>query len=781
MPVPSEEILGELRTAFIGKSLVPVCGAGFSTNVMGGKNTPPKWDELVDRVRAHARPTGLDSQLDLLMSVKDYLSALTLIKRQTPEFDRAVAKEIQESTRDISQGNLPAHMAFWSVGWKVSATTNFDLLLETAGGRASTTSYQAPTLTNDFMNAMNAPSGERTVFHLHGALSTRADRPLLTWEDYFFAYGVDESVVDDLKSVLPRCVTQEKRQDYARVLSQVLSEAWNTHSSMRRDQPTRLPALLDRLLSDYTLLLVGFSFTDPFWQLVQLRLMSQYRGQPPRRPYLITTDKSASIPVPGAFHLIEIGSWKNLDQFFLDLADEFQARTTGGVDLERDSRISAYRPLLVCYPEFSGRGYPCWVYEDKKTIVPFVELWANEENLPPDQAIRLQVPRSKHFRLPQQLVDVREEYWNYLAEEQAKKPGAEPLTNEIKVRINHWKSEAGALYLGVEPIEYKDYLITNHFVANVGDSRLHEVGQEIAHLADRLREAYSVNSRFDPRAFLCGSPEAIRLRPAAQCSNHLGISALAIADYEPQGGESVSVLICPPSRDQISSPNDIIPTASGSADWPVLPDASSYNDIYSLNAVAEQLALLNVNREVRKEFVEECLSCYDIKDLSLGERRSKVLREADQLQGVLIRHQALINLCQNVERGGKPELFYLITLAVSANKFIVERFKPNWELDKLWSWERDPEAIFHHRRRPAVRRILLFPSPLSVDLDLSPSWQEACRYLAEVIREPAYNPVLRAHLMATLRFCELRFADQVRSCFAELGLSVARMQREAGG
>lgn len=765
------DIPKELITAFHDNKLIPICGAGLSQNINNEELKPPSWKGLVEHL-CDEENSGIElGKIEILKEAKDYVSALTLIKRNTPGFNNKIEQLIKDTTEGLRPGDLLVHMNFWNIGWKVVLTTNYDKLLETAiYDRVLVETYESPNLIQDINRIINSEFGESTVSHLHGLISQ--SRLLITWEDYFYAYGVNWEIIDSLESFLSDTVPESIRGNYKEILSEILSDAFKIHSNQKSSISTRLPALVDRLLADYSLLLIGFSFTDPLWCFLQRKVMAESGGQPPGFHYILTDSKYKKLSIPGAFKLIDIKSYDNMDKFFLQLADDLGNKYSLDSSLERENRIKNYKELNQRYPKYSHGRHPQWLYKFRQKIVPFVELWANVDNLSPDDAIILDFPSSKQYAIDESLKKVREDYWIYKEEMQLKKRTAEPLTNEIKIRVNKSQSVGNKLYLELEPVEYKDYVVTNHLVANLGEIQLEGIKRINEKLAILLRTSFDVNGLFDPRAFLCASEDSIRLSPYSKCSNHLGVSAILLANFTTPSNKIVPILICPPSGQQISSPNDIIPTVSGSADWPALPEAVHFNEVYSLEQIREEPTLLQLNREVRKELVEECLSDRVNEKLPLGRSRQLVLEEADRIQDDLIKQQVLINFCQNIERGGKPELFYLITIEKSAKEFLLHDFKPNWELHYMWNWIIDRKEIFDYKKRPWVRRILLFPSPLDSDLELSDDWKLASWYLSKVIQETAFNPVLRAHLVSILRLCEIRF-PKVSNYLRELNLSHA--------
>ena len=186
-----QEDIDILAKEYKNQELIPFIGAGFSKNI---KDPLPDWNELVQLFYNEIKKDkNISKNLALLIDYNDYISALTLIKRQhIVKLDERVKDIIKDKTKNLSADDLPVHQAFWGCNWRAVVTTNFDDLLEKSTSNIRSISYKYPYLDNEFYNTSHNSSIIRTVFHLHGRIDdTGADRLILTWIEYFEAYGIN--------------------------------------------------------------------------------------------------------------------------------------------------------------------------------------------------------------------------------------------------------------------------------------------------------------------------------------------------------------------------------------------------------------------------------------------------------------------------------------------------------------------------------------------------------------------------------------------------------------
>ncbi|MEM1423834.1 MAG: hypothetical protein AAGH64_07500, partial [Planctomycetota bacterium] len=349
--------------------------------------------------------------------------------------------------------------------------------------------------------------------------------------------------------------------------------------------------------------------------------------------------------------------------------------------------------------------------------------------------------------------------WRHRYNEQRARVNAEGLINERKCRICAWDTTpAGRLRFTVQMAEYRQFLVTNHLVAN-SDARslltLRESGE--SELADALEQAFTSDGLYHPRGALCPTEDRVRVSPTDPCSNHLGASLMLVSEVESGAGSTVPVFVCPPSRGQVSSPNDIIMTASGSIDWPLREDAVRRDKVPAGPDIDRPHASLAIGSQVWREFGEECLAGTDhelrMRELPLGQAIRKRTQYGLRMKKKYLQRAELINFCSNVERGGKPELFYVAGVREPGTEFLERTFRFNWELIHNW----DNEVITDPGRHRARRTTLLLPSPIDRDLQLIDRPKKAFDTVIRVVTDNKFNPVFRAHLVSILRMCVHRY------------------------
>jgi hypothetical protein len=320
-----------------------------------------------------------------------------------------VLEALKQATRFVESRHLPSHAAFWSTRWPLVVTTNFDHFLELGAGgqnRVQTVGYEKERLTQLFKDETRRDDIP-TILHLHGDLDDNTSPPLLTWGDYLNAYGDDrDQLIEHLVGTSPPSLTKAQRRRYHQILLAVLSNARVSWS-----EPSRIRALIDRLLGDYECLFVGFSVADPGWQLI---LKSLTKTRDLSRHHMITTVGSgARTRIASArISAVNIRDWAALPALFDDLGvwigRRGQALGTG----ENRSRLNHYEELQRRYPKLARlwmiRGYK-GDQSVERAIIPFVELWHNVKGLHPQRALECRVDSDEPFRLRKEL---RVSFWD---------------------------------------------------------------------------------------------------------------------------------------------------------------------------------------------------------------------------------------------------------------------------------------------------------------------------------------------------------------------------------
>lgn len=771
LPNQSRSVMETLAELFNNEQLIPVIGAGFSQNVLENPK-PVNWQQLATTALQTAAACSNDVEF-LVNKCEDYLTAISTVAIANRNLRSTLLNRIADDTKHLAQRHLPVHMAFWSTPWRVVVTTNFDRLLHvTYPPIKYGYSQQLP---HEFKREA-ATQDVAAVFYLHGCLDcgtqTAAFPPLLTWEDYIFAYKwtscKQQRELIDLMAKWKSHLCPADGNRYRDILEKTICHSNAAATARTGVSHQGIPDLIRALLSEKSCLFLGFSISDPLWRFI-LHSLPACRGKSPRHFMVGHNDKQPHLP--DFVQHIEIGCWENFKPWLAELSRKLTLREE--LQPEKTQRQSAYEDIVATYKECELHWLSKGTNGGNFPLVPFREIWCNSKTLEVDQAVQATVLSPQSFTLSSDLSQAEQALWHYREEQQQKSRTGIDLIDEKKIRVAEYsRMENGGLAIKVQVASYKQFLVTNHLVAN-GDSAFLGAlrGKGSADLADLLSSAFDVDGVFSPRRKLCGDESKLEISQSAACSNHLGGSLMLIVDLEVPGNPLQPVFLCPPSRGQISSPNDLIPTASGSFDWPLKPDACSRDDIVDYSGASNKE--LNLCHQIWREFGEECVSGIKLEqqvtELEAGKRFgeiAKVCTEWGQYQRKrLIKRAELLNLCQNVERGGKPELFYLASAYLGGKEFIEEEMRFNWELLQVWSLD----AVYSPQADRERRTMLLMPSPLDSDLKLHGKTREALKCLVDVISDNHFNSVLRAHLASILLYLDRKFPKELRQAICEIG------------
>lgn len=346
-----------------------------------------------------------------------------------------------------------------------------------------------------------------------------------------------------------------------------------------------------------------------------------------------------------------------------DLERSLLASPPPGMSCEKISELFGYRDLWHRYPELDGR----WVLGSSNgpPLVPFVETWANDGARHPSLPVSFVRSGESVYRPPAAALPLAA-----MAEEPAL---AKVKRDEAKLRICSASVEHGHLKLEFSASRYTDYIRTNWAVANLPlpDS-------------DRLRD------------LLCGADRLLPLLDS-RCANDLGVSAIVAFNDE--------IVLPVSSAEVVSSPNMLVPSASGSADF-----LASYW-LGQLPGPAQDIL-----REAQEEL-----------DVDAAGFRDASVR--------------LLALTRNVLRGGKPELFYYIHLPIAAPA--------------------KPPATFEHQRN---RQYVRLPGLLDATSRPFSDFDSRIQDIKDLIRAPSYDQFLISPFARVALHYYVRFAE---SCSRE--------------
>ena len=721
--------------------LLPLVGSGLSQNVADPAKRPPSWPELCARVARDLRTGSPD--LEFLLGVGDCLGALTLLEvANRPRFRCALHRAFQHAAP--SAEDLPVHRALWSVRWPSVVTTNVDDLLEIAAPSIEAVDYGDPRLVQRLRQGSPARADARPlVVHAHGGRAETAaaqtNSLVMTWRDYVQIYGMSAERLALLVGHVCALTPEPARARHRSLLQALLEGAWRSVSPQMGPVEGRgAQQLVRHLMEESACLMIGFSMADPLWHVLLRQADADTEGE--FGPHFLLGEPDHG--QPGGVELVPLTDWGELVPLLLDLGARIARHRVPGSLLERRSRREGYGDLRTRYAGLS------WLYSDEASVVPFTSLWTP----PPGTSGRViwQVAPQR-WGLDPWIEPVATAMWGARARRDPK------LVDEAKVRVAGFSSEGAELRLDIQQTWYRQFLSTNHLVANYGNTEI----EADSSLASVLRAAFQDPARPSPRDALCPDVSSLQLSPAAPCANHLGVSTLLLGDFHDADG-ACPVLVCPLSRGQVSSPRDLIPTASGSVDWPVRQDATRLDEVLRPDELRP--GDLDLAAEAARELTEECFSNLlpAASGLPLGLLRQVVASTSTVVRDEVLRHHELIGFAQNVERGGKPELFFLGGLRGTANEFLA-RMEPSWELDG--NWYGVATSVDH--LIAGAPMMLLLPSPITPSFELSAGFEGALELVAHAIRTPTFNPVLRAHLCFTLVFAAQRHPERLGGWLGE--------------
>ncbi|MBU1418348.1 MAG: hypothetical protein KKI15_07665 [Proteobacteria bacterium] len=272
----------------------------------------------------------------------------------------------------------------------------------------------------------------------------------------------------------------------------------------------------------------------------------------------------------------------NPEQYVQYLLHQLDSELPPGINHEKLQELLGYYDLWKLYPSLHEQ----WIVTNNfgQPIAPFIKVWENvkcNSNALPIKFIR---SRENKYQLPVVA--------NYLSAKITRLTERKLRSNEHKLRICSFQEINGNLVLEYSVNRYTDYLKTNWIVANI----------------DR-------ESSLELRKEICGVGNLLDLKNSL-CANDLGVSAIISFKDE--------LLLPYSSSEVISSPEMLVPTASGGADF-------------------EPYYYFKQDPGPAQDIIREA-----IEELPL---------DTSSFEDGTVR---FLSLTRNVLRGGKPEAFYYI-------------------------------------------------------------------------------------------------------------------------
>lgn len=243
--------------------LILFVGAGLSIS-----KGYPTWNELIEKIlnKLEENDDTYKHFIPLLSGGKmDALQVLDIIKAKRKE----VFEVLEDSIKiPIDDSNLKLHKKIGEISKKI-ITTNYDKLLETATG------FSKITHSSEY-NIASLSDRDNFVFKIHGCID-EPDHCILFQEDYINLYN-ETATVERLKG----------------------------------------------FISDYTILFIGFSYSDPFVKSLFEHINKVYKGLSTKH-FILTTEE---LSIDGIENII-LKNWGELDLFFDFLISKKDVNNSG--------------------------------------------------------------------------------------------------------------------------------------------------------------------------------------------------------------------------------------------------------------------------------------------------------------------------------------------------------------------------------------------------------------------------------------------------------------------
>ncbi|MQR95477.1 SIR2 family protein [Fictibacillus phosphorivorans] len=249
--------------AINSNKLVFFVGSGFSRNLGF-----PNWKELVI---AFLEDLSKDypeiKKLNEFYTTSNFMGEIEVLDKIIDHKYRVLKILDKQFSLDVSNHKLNRHKKLGSISSKI-ITTNYDKALELANSEFQKIEYN-----NDFRLG-ELSNTDKYIFKIHGCIDNPADC-ILFREDYDDFYSTDSSYLS----------AQEE---------------------------------LKKIISDYTIIFLGFSLTDPYVKKQFEYVQTIYRGLK-NKPFMITTDEKLELKET---EILKIEDWDGgLDNFLESLLD----------------------------------------------------------------------------------------------------------------------------------------------------------------------------------------------------------------------------------------------------------------------------------------------------------------------------------------------------------------------------------------------------------------------------------------------------------------------------
>lgn len=735
----SKKQLEELSRDFADGKLVPLLGAGVNAKTWIVGKELPSWEKLVIGM---ATKMGKLKDVRPFLKYKDYISALSLLAAEGKKYQAYLDSLLRTSCKDVIDSDLLFYQRFYKIKWPLVCTLNVDTLAEKLSDHITigTQSSDAESVVHDVVRG-NRES--RHLLYLHGCLDSAHGAPLLTWTEYFSGYGVDTAISNRLFEQLTQ---GSKDTSYKKALAQLFTEAKAPQSCEGGAGFARVTSIWKTLFGSYSILAIGTSLTEPVWSVLSAVWSEINPHRKTRKIYWVSSKEPPSSL--GGLNIEHLRlAWTELGEFLDTLAQNFKLSLGSGAEGRR--RLENYRPLFdQSTSQMQITPALQWLYKSGVKRLPIVQRWINYKN--DLDAVRIKRAVRSEFRPNDPAYStLRDKYWIY---RQSKSKGR-ALTNEWKPRITSIEVDGeNNLHLAISPVSYKDFVATTHFASTIDAQELEKIETEDPRLAKMLSKFYRVKGQFDPWGYFAATSNNFEFSSTNNASCDIGANIFVLGYSDARG---IPVIPCSRSNRQLTSPGELVETASGSMDWPLAVNSKNDGDLEANpGSVVKQFC---VREEALRELTEEWLMGEEKFDRHSADDRRKFEGKKQWLKKKWISKIVPVGLFQNIERVGKPELVVLITLK-SEDRTVLEFIncrKANWELSKVHpAFESiSGKNLFSELPNPYSEEMVLLPSPITPKFTRWKKTDDAMKFCERIASSSKYHPGFRGSLKVFLNYC----------------------------
>jgi tetratricopeptide (TPR) repeat protein len=304
--MPEDKIPQSLVDALTQERLVPLVGSGMSLDV--SYEHFPGWNKLFDKMVAVLHGDNKQAAAGIVENMAALNDVFGAADNAEKYLGKAGFRRIIQETFD--HGELPEGAstelpnAIWALKPKLVITTNYDNILEWTNRKAAMCCNSD---TAEIADLANKPTAERPrIWHLHGHVG-RGDSLILSPQQYEGLYGSDAQPIPDDAAALDR---------------------------------------LESLLTDRTLVFIGFGMRDEYVMKVIGRVLARFKGQTGKHYALMKAGEADQTKLWAGSN-IEVVTYEDHGQPLIDLLCELSDRASGN---GKAKEIAPPAPKVVDQP-----------------------------------------------------------------------------------------------------------------------------------------------------------------------------------------------------------------------------------------------------------------------------------------------------------------------------------------------------------------------------------------------------------------------------------------------